>query len=297
MLLIDRKKSVGVPVRSAGYVPVSLRRRAWFDDACILQSVEGFRLFLPDGRTEVVPAPGYILDRTRFDKTLALHAVECGADLVNGTVVEVAGGVVRFRRGGLDAEVEGRVIIGADGPRSAVRRAMGVSTSGLMVGAQAEVGLLIPFDAAEIRVDPRCAGGYMWFFPSGRTARVGVGLPPSHAPILRRLLGDYVKELARAGRIHPDAILGYSGGPSPSGGLLPCVQRGSALLAGDAAGCCDPVMGSGIHGAVLSGDLAGRMAARAVKDGGEARLSGYRRALERILSPLYKTSHFREALT
>ena len=294
-LLIDRKRSVGVPARSAGYVPLALRRRVWFDDACVLQPVAGFRLFLPDGRTAEVAAPGYILDRTRFDKTLTLHAVECGADLANGTVVGVSGPCVRFRRGGQEAEVEGRVIIGADGPRSAVRRAIGAPDAAFMVTAQAEVGLRVPFDAAEVRFDRRCAGGYMWFFPSGRTARVGVGVPAAHAPLLRRLLGDFLEYLADEGRVYAEAVLGYSGGPSPAGGLLPCVQRGHALLAGDAAGCTDPFTGSGIYGAVLSGDLAGRTAARALLAGDD--LAGYRRALERVLSSLYRVNHFKEVLS
>ena len=137
----------------------------------------------------------------------------------------------------------------------------------------------------------------MWFFPSGRTARVGVGVPAAHAPLLRRLLGDFLGHLADEGRVYAEAVLGYSGGPSPAGGLLPCVQRGHALLAGDAAGCTDPFTGSGIYGAVLSGDLAGRTAAKALLADDAGHLAGYRRALERVLSPLYRVNHFKEVLS
>lgn len=285
VLIIDRKRSVGVPLRSAGYVPARLRRRAWFDESCILQAVEGFRLFLPDGRTARAEAPGYILDRTRLDKTLTLHALECGADLANGTVVGVSGPKVRFRREGREAEVEGGVIIGADGPRSAVGRAIGATQVECMVTAQAEVGLRVPFSAAEVRFDRQCIGGYMWFFPSGRTARVGVGVPAPHAGSLRGLLSSFLGYLSGEGRIYREGVLGYSGGPVPVGGLPSPVQSGCALLAGDAAGCADPVTGSGIYAAILSGTLAGRMASEALSGGGD--LVGYRRALERVLR--YKT--------
>lgn len=294
VLVIDRKRSVGVPARSAGYVPLWLRRRAWFDDDCILQAVEGFRLFLPDGRTARVEAPGYILDRTRFDKTLTIYAMECGADLANGTVVGVSGRRVRFRRGGQEAEVEGLVVIGADGPRSAVGRAIGVTNAEFMVAAQAEVGLRVPFNAAEIWFDRRCMGGYMWFFPNGRTARAGVGVAARHAASLRGLLNDFLGRLSGEGRIYREGILGYSGGRVPVGGLPSPLQRGHALLAGDAAGCPDPVTGAGIGAAVLSGTLAGRMAAEALSGKGIDHLSGYRKALERILRVRHNYNYFKE---
>lgn len=281
VLIIDRKRSVGVPLRSAGYVPARLRSRAWFDEACILQGVEGLRLFLPDGRTARAEVSGYILDRTRFDKTLTLRALECGADLANGTVVGVSGHRVGFRRGGQEAEVEGRVIIGADGPRSAVGRAIGAPNVEWMVTAQAEVGLRVPFNTAEIWFDRQCAGGYMWFFPSGRTARAGVGVPAQHSGALRGLLSGLLGRLAGEGRIYREGVLGYSGGPVPVGGPPSPVQRGCVLLAGDAAGCADPVTGSGIYAAVLSGSLAGRMASEALAGGGD--LAGYGRALGRVL--------------
>jgi flavin-dependent dehydrogenase len=152
-----------------------------------------------------------------------------------------------------------------------------------MVTAQAEVGLRVPFDAAEVRFDRQCVGGYMWFFPSGRTARVGVGVPAPHAGALRGLLSGFLGYLSGAGRIYREGVLSYSGGPVPVGGLPSPVQSGCALLAGDAAGCADPVTGSGIYSAILSGALAGRMASEALAHGDMARLAGYRRALGRVL--------------
>jgi flavin-dependent dehydrogenase len=128
----------------------------------------------------------------------------------------------------------------------------------------------------------------MWFFPSGRTARVGVGVPAQHAASLRELLGGFLGRLSGEGRIYREGILGYSGGPVPVGGLPSSVQSGPALLAGDAAGCADPVTGSGIYAAVLSGMLAGRMASEALSGKGIGHLSGYRRALERVLWPRHE---------
>ena len=265
-----------------------------FDDECILQKVEGFCLFLPDGRTTRVQAPGYILDRSRFDKTLAIYALESGADLVNGTVVEVSGKRVRFRRGGREAEVEGQVIIGADGPRSAVGRSIGTANAEFLVTVQAEVGLRIPFTTAEIWFDSRCVGGYKWIFPSGRTARVGIGLSAPRANMLRGLLNDFLDNLAEEGRIYRRSILSYSGGPVPVGGPLDPLQSGNSILVGDAAGCADPVTGAGIGPAILSGTLAGRIADEALSDQDIRHLIQYRKTLERVLpfrQMAYKKAH------
>jgi len=152
-----------------------------------------------------------------------------------------------------------------------------------MVAAQAEVGLRATFSTAEVRFDRQCAGGYIWFFPSGRTARAGVGVPARHAGALRGLLNGFLRYLADEGRIYREGVLGYSGGPVPVGGPPSFVQRDGVLLAGDAAGCADPVTGSGIYAAVLSGSLAGRMASEALCGGGIGHLAGYRRALGRVL--------------
>ena len=284
VLILDRKRSVGVPGRSGGYVPLRLRRRVWFDDECILQEVAGFRLFLPEGRDSSIKAPGYILDRTRFDKTLAIYALEFGADLANGTVTELAGQRLRFRRGGQEAEVEGRVVIGADGPHSIVGRSIGAVNTEFLVAAQAEVGLKVPFNRAEIWFDKRCVGGYKWFFPTGRTARVGVGMAARYAPLLKGLLGDFLNHLSDQGRIYRESVLSYSGGSVPVGRLLSSPACSFALLAGDAAGCADMVTWAGIGAAVLSGTLAGEIAAKAIRSSDLSYLTQYPSKLAQVMA-------------
>ena len=66
VMIVDRRRSVGMPPRCAGYVPKWLRERTGFDNGAILQEVKGIRLVSPEG-SEEIDAPGFVLDRARFD--------------------------------------------------------------------------------------------------------------------------------------------------------------------------------------------------------------------------------------
>jgi flavin-dependent dehydrogenase len=71
------------------------------------------------------------------------------------------------------------------------------------------------------------------------------------------------------------AIVGTLGGPVPVGGPVVALRSGPVLLVGDAAGLTHPLTGGGIAPAVLSGQLAGQAAARAVAGQGGPALDFY----------------------
>jgi len=263
VMIVDRRRSVGVPSRCAGYVPDWLRPITGFDDGAVLQRADGIRLIAQDGRSREVVAPGYILDRSRFDKTLAIHALEAGADLANALVLSRNGGRVVIRRNGVEASFSAEAIIGADGPASLIGRSIrtGPGRPRVMATLQYEVGLRTQEAWAEYYHLGRNDTG--WFVPCGRTAHVGVGIWKRGARRLRSRLASLMGQLAADGRIHADGIL------SASGGLLPILKPGpvcsrDVLLAGDAGGLSDPFSGAGIAAAVVSGDYAGCAAADAV---------------------------------
>lgn len=77
--------------------------------------------------------------------------------------------------------------------------------------------------------------------------------------------------------LDPRGVVGRTAGLIPVGGPVRTTV-GNVLLAGDAAGHTHPVTGAGILHAVISGDAAGRAAARAVtEEGGLGALSEYDR--------------------
>jgi geranylgeranyl reductase family protein len=240
---------------TAGTMPVTWLR---------LRSPGGVEARRPMQRTaRVVP-------RVVFDHRLVRAAVAAGAVLRRRRVRSLApwaDGVL------VDGDLPGRVVIGADGAESAVRRALGVAAPRAGTVAIALRGYVPadPWPAGEQLLTMARAHwpAYAWVFPIGDgRANVGygellTGRPPTRAQLetrLRALLPD-----ARVGELRGHRLPLSTGRPD--------VGHGRVLLAGDAAALINPLTGEGIYYAVLSGSLAG---AAAVSDHPAA---SYRRAL------------------
>lgn len=273
-MIVDRRRSVGLPARCAGYVPCWLQSRTGFDKSAILQTVNGIRLVAAGGGIREIRAPGYILDRTRFDKTLAIHALEAGADLANALVLKREGNRVVARRNSQEADFEGEVILGADGPTSIVGRSIGQVNRWMYATVQYEVGLKTAGAWVEYHWPLRGDGGYAWFVPCGRTARVGVGVYRSQARFLRQTLERFMHRFEADGRIYTGGVLGCTGGLMPANGPLFPIQADGVLLAGDAGGLSD-AFGGGIAAAVISGEIAGEIVGEALSGARRQELQAY----------------------
>ncbi|MCL4766337.1 MAG: NAD(P)/FAD-dependent oxidoreductase, partial [Hyphomicrobiaceae bacterium] len=160
--------------------------------------------------------------------------------------------------------VRARVIIGADGPRSAVGWATGRSNRELAETRQITVPLLRPSESTDIFLSAGIPGGYAWLFPKGDVANLGLGVAPAARHRLKPLLESLHRRLVAEDRVGSE-VLGHTGGAIPVGGMLDAASRlggTTVLLTGDAAGLSNPVTGAGINAAVISGTLAGEAAAR-----------------------------------
>jgi len=228
----------------------------------------------------------YLVSRDRFDQYLLWAARQAGAEVEEGLPVtgvsEGPDGVTVQTTGPVFAA---RAVIGADGVRSRVARAVrpdfGPADTGLCLEAELPASAAqragILEDGIEVRygVPPR---GYGWLFPKAGGVSVGVGAArPGFRTPWRHLL-----QLLDTSSLIPPG--GSSGGWDlamlrghlrtdlvPLGGKRRPVARGRVFLAGDAAGFADPFTGEGIRWAGLSGRLAGEAVARGVRAGRLAR--------------------------
>lgn len=298
VVAVDRKRRAGVPVQCAELVPALMGAEVDDLEACVRQRIDAMLTFVegeaPD-RSE--PFPGCMLDRAAFDARLVDDAMKAGADCrFDASVREVArDGTVTLSSG---ARIAPRLIVGADGPRSIVGRAIGEVNRALVETRQLTVPLREAHAATDIFLSATIPGGYGWLFPKGDVANLGAGIVPARKVELKAIVATLHERLVLEGRVGK-AVLARTGGAIPVGG--PLVPRGhlgetAALLAGDAAGLANPVTGAGIAAAVHSGTLAGE-AAMHYLGGHRFALDDYEEELDAIFgASLHRALHRREEL-
>lgn len=278
VLLLDQRAEIGHPVQCGEFLPTPgeladlFPCRAEIDEAfsipaeSVLRATHTMVCVAPSGHRFRFPLEGYAVSRRVFDGALARRAERAGAELRHPCgVTSVRGATVRCADG---AEVEGKVLIGADGPLSTVARAHGFHPPRemfRMITASAEGRF---DDAIELYFGRVAPGGYAWVIPKDRTANVGLGVarvPEGKA--LGRMLEEFLAAHDLPGAAEPTRWWVPLGPPPES------AVRGPALFAGDAANLVMATNGGGIPTAMLSGRDAGVAAAEHVRAG--APLSDY----------------------
>jgi geranylgeranyl reductase family protein len=241
------------------------------------EPIDRLRLISPGGITAARPfaRPARVVPRLVFDARLVQEALTAGAVLQQRRVRTVRAdgdGVL------VDGTIRARVVIGADGAESVVRRQCGARAPRRGTVAIALRGYVPAADwpAGEQLLTMTRAHwpAYAWVFPIGNgAANVGYGelirsTPPSRAQLTQRLhaLLPAVAESV--------SLRGHRLPLTPG---RPDVAAGRVLLTGDAASLINPLTGEGIYYAVLSGALAGAAAV------GDSPATTYRTGLRRAL--------------
>jgi geranylgeranyl reductase family protein len=275
VFLIDRRQRIGVPVQCAELVSQWVSRSIRFSSACILQTIDTLVTHLPDGTSYEMKSPGYMLDRSLFDKELVTSAILSGAKIaVETRAIRLSSEGLVMERGSKEEMIQAKVFIGADGVHSFTARSLGQPTLKTIVALQYEVIIPEPQNHVDVFLHKDYEGGYAWFFPKGRTANVGVGVVPQKTNLLLKLLDHFLDHLVESKRLSGIEIV------AKTGGSIPCEipQKsvfGNILLAGDAAGHAHPITGAGILNAVIGGEIAGRIAAEAIARGDLRHLEHY----------------------
>ena len=267
ILMVERKEIVGRPVRCAEYIPALLSKEIDIDNDFIVQSVKGMRTILPDGDIKETSAPGFMINRDKFDQTLSIKAEKAGTEIWLGSrAISLDGNAVLVRSRGKIYRINAGIIIGADGPHSRVGRWVHRPNSNLIPALQVSVPLVKGMDFTEVYFDSDFFGGYGWLFPKGKIGNVGIGRKEStqKKDSIKKSLDRFIARLRNENRIKGD-ISGCTAGWIPAEFPRKAVY-GNILLAGDAAGQTHPISGAGVAQAVICGEMAGRWAARALKE-------------------------------
>ncbi|MBI1186165.1 MAG: geranylgeranyl diphosphate reductase [Alphaproteobacteria bacterium] len=296
VLLLDR---VGRIKPCGGAIPPRLMRDFAIPETQLVARATSARMIAPSARVVDMPIEGGfvgMVDREHFDEWLRRRAEDAGAVRASGTFERIdrdddgAANVVFRPQGARRSDqaktqsVRARIVIGADGARSAVaRQEIPGADRTPFVFAYHEIiasdGAGRGYDAA--RADVYYQGGlspdfYAWIFPHGDTASVGVG--SAHKGFSLR---GAVEALRAQSGLKDCATVRTEGAPIPLKPLRRWDNGRDVVLAGDAAGVVAPASGEGIYYAMIGGRLAATAAQQALATGESRALAGARAAFMR----------------
>ena len=284
VLLLDRRKKVGIPVQCGGLLPSPAELQDMFPRSprmwrmarvpkdVILNQTSHINLRSPRNRVHAFSFKMNILDREKYDKHLVNLAEWAGTELRLNSWV-------RSRRSDNQLSVStpdghltlsAKAVIGADGPASVISRSLGNNYESL----DRNLSLSLQHQLTEVSVDTSCVemlfggnvapGGYGWLIPMGGSeVRVGLGLRRFLAPkgaslkrYLHNILSGY-PSLAQG--LASSKIVSQVGALIPMGGPVKKAASKNCILVGDAAGLVMATNGGGIPTALASGEIAGRI--------------------------------------
>ena len=162
-----------------------------------------------------------------------------------------------------EGTIRTKYLVGADGVNSRVRK---LTHEFNEVRKGFAVEAILPLDkkpVPEMELDfGGIAFGYGWVFPKDDHLNVGLYSSLGFEKLTKQKLIRYVK--SRFGCDTVEQVRGY---PIGTGGWNYTPRRNRIILAGDAAGLADPLLGEGIYNAVKSGQMAAAAVDQALPEG------------------------------
>ena len=302
VLLIDRRKELGAPVRCGEGLGSH-----WLEELglkispkAISAEISGSVLYSPNLKREVkIQNPetkGYVIDRKVFDKDLAIDAGRAGAEVMVKTevydVMKEGGktcGVKAYHMGD-KFEATCKVLIAADGGESTVARHAGINSTASLYdtdfGVEYEMVNVECQDLIEIYFSKIAAPrGYVWVFPKGKdVANVGVGIGGLEKGNAVEYLDRFIKSHERFKNAQTVAV---KGGLIPVGEPLKDLVADGLIIVGTAAHQVDPIHGGGMALAMEAGGMAGEVAAKCIQEGnvGKQHLMEYDKMWRKKVEP------------
>ena len=281
VLLLDK---AGRIKPCGGAIPPRLIRDFAIPDHLLKARASSARMIAPSNKTVDMPIDGGfvgMVDREEFDEWLRQRAADAGAVRRAGVFRRIdrdedGVAVIRYREKGAaadapDAATRARMVIGADGARSAVAKQTVRGAENMpCVFAYHEI-IRSPEEGAADFDGRRCdvyyqgklsPDFYAWVFPHGETTSVGVGSANKGFS-----LRGAVTDLRRTAHLDGVETVRCEGAPIPLKPLKKWDNGRDVLLAGDAAGVVAPASGEGIYYAMTGGREAAMSVDQALETG------------------------------
>ena len=261
-LLIEKQK-LPRDKPCAGIIPPRIYRiLGEIPEDVIERKFKGYHLFSPSGielysrfREE-----GVIVDRERFDFWLVERAMGAGAEVIDNLrvgVIDIAKNEIKINN-----KFYSKILIGADGANSFVRKRLGREYKNFALGVQYTIDL--PDDVTCEKIGGWFEVhygivdfGYGWVSPQGGKIKIGVGsISNEFKKNSKQYLDKFVEYFKKKKEIKNLRVIDFQSHLIPADGPMDKPCEGSVVLAGDAAGFVNPLTGEGIYYAVRSAQLA-----------------------------------------
>ena len=298
--LIEKEKEIAQTVRTSGVTWISDIKKFGIPEECY-NPIKKFSFCSPKNSVKISGeiAKAAVLDVRKTYRFLANRAKTSGSELFTSTnVTEVLKddtgkcvGVIA-KSDGKQIQFNSKVVIDASGFVSVIAKELGYVTQWKKFGAGAEFEVKtekLEHDNWWLMVGQEYSpAGYAWIFPTSKdTARIGVGIgkPDSDVDptvrlneLLEKKLGP-IKDLGNIEKIE------FHYGLIPNDGVSRKTVYDNLILVGDSAGQANPLVLEGIRYAIRFGEVAGQVAADAIKNGDttEVSLSPYEKEWKRAI--------------
>lgn len=286
VVVFDKKRVIGVPVKCGEFFPQKEEMLSLLPGSedcahlfeipsdAISNTCERLRIYSPLGKCWCFPFEAHVLDRVTLEQHLAEDAGKLGAQFRLGQTVQLFDNSRQLRVGPTEPEsVNADVVIAADGFPSATASTAGLLSDRYRLQGNTAINyqylmedLSIESDVTEVYTGTRIApGGYAWIIPKSRTvANVGVGVRTPFIKVgrARDHLDHFVQRYPlTADKLRSGTIRTMIADVLPIDGAVSKTYSNRVLSAGDSAGMVIPTNGAGIPTAMVSGHIAGEVAA------------------------------------
>ncbi|MDP7323057.1 MAG: NAD(P)/FAD-dependent oxidoreductase, partial [Candidatus Woesearchaeota archaeon] len=151
--LIEEHKKIGSPVQCTGIVTSSIEKFVNLPNKVIANRCSKVIVVSKNNKI-VANTDEIVMWRNKFDEFMANKAIDTGVKILTNSRFTAFNGKnsikIRNKKNNKIRNVESEIIIGADGPSSAVAKAAGLNaTTNFYIGMQAKVKLKTNLDAFE----------------------------------------------------------------------------------------------------------------------------------------------------
>ncbi len=279
--VMEEHSNPGEPVQCAGLISPRCLSIASEAGHTVINRLRGARIYSPAGNPLDImgkEAQAVVIDRAAFDRSMLNRASDSGAEIFAGTRVKGIQPGPGFSTVLGSADVKARLVIGADGPKSCIRRALGLDEPTFMMhGIGAELrGLDIEQDRAMVFFGRELAPNFFaWIIPAGETTRVGLCVRGSGRTPSEHLAALFKKsptaEILRGAKVES-----YHAGMIPFG-MLARTYGDGGMVVGDAACQVKATSGGGIYPGLVCAKYCAETAVSALEsdDFSAKALAGY----------------------